>query len=121
MTERLILDPAALAQFTGTTRWFRHSLMRNVLYTEGVKYVADQAGAYWLVDKVASLQLDPTIAGEEFQVWKLEVHDNDSATLSCEDDNNNRIFVEKIHWTDFPAEGITLWYTDNVILLPSEY
>ena len=31
---------------------------RNILYTDGAKYVADQAGAYWLLDAIALSQRD---------------------------------------------------------------
>ena len=42
------LDPNMLAQFTGSERFYRHAMFRNVIYTEGAKYVADRVGAYWL-------------------------------------------------------------------------
>jgi hypothetical protein len=42
MTEKN-LDPAVLAGFTATERWFR-TLVKGVLYTEGVHYVAETAG-----------------------------------------------------------------------------
>ena len=44
------LDPTMLAQFTGSERFYRHALVRDVIYTEGVRYVADTVGAYWLID-----------------------------------------------------------------------
>jgi hypothetical protein len=34
-----------LAQFTGSEQFFRHSLNRSVLYTEGAQYLAAHAGA----------------------------------------------------------------------------
>ena len=114
------LDPAAMAQFTGTEHWYQHPLVRSVSYTDGVKYVADTVGAHWLVDKVATLQMLPEIKGEEFQVWKLAVADH-KATLTCEDGNDHEVYREAIEFTDFPEPGISLWFTDNVILLPSEY
>jgi hypothetical protein len=113
------ITPRDLAQFTGTTQWFRHGLMRQVLYTEGVQYLAEQAGAYWLIDKVATLQLEPKISAEGFQVWKLRVAD-DTATLTCEDGNDNTVYREAIGFTDFPLAEIDLWFEDNVIMLPSE-
>ena len=39
------LDATVLAQFTGSERFFRPRLVRGVLYTEGVRYVAEIAGA----------------------------------------------------------------------------
>ncbi|MCK1671078.1 DUF6876 family protein [Bradyrhizobium sp. 150] len=108
-----------LAQFSGTERWFRHSLMRTVSYTEGVQFLADKAGAYWLIDKVATLQLEPTIKREEFQVWKLNVTGS-KATLVCEDGNYNVVYSETIDFTDFPLDHVELWFENGVIMLPSE-
>lgn len=106
--------------FTGTERWYRHSLMRNITFTEGAKYVADTAGAYWLLDEIALMQMDRRFQREEFQVWKLKVTGS-KAVLTCEDGNGNSIFSKKISFTDFPEPGIEFYFTDKVILLPSEY
>ena len=111
-----------LAQFTGTEQWYRHGINRNVLFTDGAKYVADQAGAYWLLDEIALIQpYDTNVAAEEFQVWKLAVKPDHSATLTCEDGNDNVVFTKPIEFTDFPPDGITLYFCNNTILLPSEY
>ena len=50
------LDPTMLAQFTGSERFYRHAMVHNVIYAEGVKYVADTVGAYWLIDEIAFAQ-----------------------------------------------------------------
>jgi hypothetical protein len=115
------LDQSILAQFTGTTKWYRHPVNRQVTFTEGVKYVADTAGAYWLLDEIAIPQpYKKALRAEEFQVWKLAVSGSQAA-LTCDDGNGRVVYRKKIPFTDFPAEGITLWFTGNVILLPSEY
>ena len=116
------LNPSELAQFTGTENWYRHAINRKVLFTDGAKYVADQAGAYWLLDEIAIIQpYNKSVAAESFQVWKLKVNDDRSAQLTCEDGNHNVVYTKRIEFTDFPPEGITLWCTDNTILLPTEY
>lgn len=116
------LNKADLSQFTGTEQWHRHPINRKVLYTDGVKFVADQAGAYWLLDEIAIIQpYDKRIAAEEFQVWKLSVHADSRAILTCEDGNSHVVYTKEIEFTDFPPEGITFWFTNNTILLPSEY
>ena len=116
------LDKSLLAQFTGSEIWYRHTINRKVLFTVGAKYVADQAGADWLLDEIAIIQPhDPRVAAEEFQVWKLTVKADHSATLTCDDGNGHIVYTKKIEYTDFPIEGITLWFTNNTILLPSEY
>jgi hypothetical protein len=53
MSKRPAHDSMTLAQFTGSTNFYRRGLVREVLYTEGVEYVAETAGAYWLLDEIA--------------------------------------------------------------------
>lgn len=116
------LTHADLQQFTGSTTWYRHPLNKKVLYTEGAQYVAEAGGAYWLLDEIACAQLDmPAIAAEEFQVWKLSVKADRTATLACDDGNNNVVYSKPIEFTDFPLNEISLYFTNGVILLPSEY
>jgi hypothetical protein len=111
-----------LAQFTGTEQWYRHAINRNVLYTEGAQYVAEQGEAYWLLDEIALIQpYDKNVAAEEFQVWKLTVRPEKTAALTCDDGNGNIVFSKEIPFTDFPLETITLYFANNVIHLPSEY
>ena len=115
------LSEAALQQFTGTENWHRHGINRNVLYTDGAKFVADAGGAYWLLDTIAICQLDPRVKAEEFQVWKLTVRSDRTATLVCEDGNDVVVYTQEIPFTDFPMDGISLWFANNVIYLPSEH
>jgi hypothetical protein len=116
------LNTADLAQFTGSENWYRHAINRAVLFTDGAKYVADQAGAYWLLDEIAIIQPhDKRVAADEFQVWKLAVNADQTGVLTCEDGNDNIVYTKSIEYTDFPIEGITLWFTNNTILLPREY
>jgi len=109
-----------LAHFTGTENWYRHGLVRNMLYTDGVKFVAERGAAFWLIDKVATLQLEERIRSEPFQVWRLKV-EGSAATLTCDDGNDNVIHSERIDYTDFPMAEITFFVEGDVILLPSEH
>jgi hypothetical protein len=111
-----------LSGFTGSEQWYRHGINRKVLFTDGVKYLVDQVGAYWLIDEIAIIQpFNKKLASEPFQVWNLKVNEDSSATLSAEDGNDNVVFKKKVPFTDFPKEGVKLYFTDNTILLPSEY
>ena len=121
MTHTKTLQQADLRQFTGTETWFRHPLARKVLYTEGVQYVAEQGGAYWLLDTLAFAQAIPAVAAESFQFWTLTVRPDQTATLACEDGNGKIVHTQEIPFTDFPLDEIKFYFTDNVILLPSEY
>lgn len=116
------IDKETLRRFTGTEYWYRHGLLRNVLYTDGAKYVAENAGAYWLLDEIAFSQMVKRVVAEEFQLWKLRVNSQDQAAqLVCEDGNGNIVFRKLIPYTDFPLEEISFYFIDNTILLPSEY
>ena len=111
-----------LAQFTGTANWYRHPFARNVLYTDGIRYVAITAGAYWLIDEIAFKQHLPKFIEQEFQVWTLKVNlENTTAILTCDDGNKNIFFEKKIYYTDFPLDEIKIYFVNNVILLPREY
>ncbi len=64
------LTKQELRQFTGSETWYRHGLVRSVLYTEGAKYLAEKGGAYWLLDEIAPAQKTcPALAAEAFQLW----------------------------------------------------
>ena len=116
------LSAADLAQFTGTEQWYRHSINRSILYTEGAQHVAEHGGAYWLLDEIALIQpYDKNVAAEEFQVWTLKVRPDQTATLTCDDGNDTVVFSKEIQYTDFPLETIKLYFANNVIHLPSEY
>ena len=122
MTKTTKLSESDLRQFTGTETWFRHGINRDVIFTEGAKYLADEGGAYWLLDAIAIAQLhEKAVAAEAFQVWKLKVNADRTAGLTCDDGNNNIVYTQRIELTDFPLDEIKLYFTDNVILLPSEY
>ena len=121
MTTSKTLTTADLDQFTGSEHWYRHGLNRSVLFTDGAKYVADQGGAYWLLDEIALAQrFDKAVAAEEFQAWTLAVKPDHTATLTCDDGNGNVVFTKQIPFTDFPLPEIVLWFANGTIYLPSE-
>lgn len=123
MTQEHALTEGDLAQFIGTSQYYRHNL--GLLYTDGVKHVADQGEAYWLLDAIASWQNDSRIRNDEMlqniQFWKLTVHEDHSATLTCERDTDDVVLTQEIPFTDFPLKHIKFYLQEGVILLPSEY
>ena len=120
MTQKT-LTKEDLSQFTGTEQWYRHGIARKMLYTDGAKHVAESGGAYWLLDEIAFAQPIRPVAAEAFQVWKLKVNPDHSAILACEDGNSKIVFTKKIEFTDFPLEEIAFYFTDKVLMRPSEY
>ena len=116
----------ALPQFTGTTHWFQWSRLTDLTCTDGAKYLAEEAGAYWLLDAVASHQNALVIQDlqrlQEFQIWTLTVKADKSCCLTCAEDSDVApVIVQDIEFTNFPLKEIKLYVCGNVILLPSEY
>ena len=106
--------------FCGTECYYRHftGLGR---FTDGVKHLADRAGAYWLIDAVFSYQVSKKIRDLPFQIWTLKVAES-SATLEMKEDDGEPIKVrQEIKYTDFPDGEVKLYLIDGVLLLPSEY
>ena len=127
------LTPYNLCQFTGDPERYRHSLARRVIYTEGVKFVAEQGEAYWLIDELAFTivggeiqragQSDPRIL--ELHFWRLDVNDN-SATLTARADSDvEPFYIKEIPFTDFPLDHIDIWAGFDgehwTLYLPSEH
>ena len=123
-----------LENFTGDLERWRHSLNRQVIYTPGVRYLAEKAGAYWLIDAIASYlvpdvldaaaQHDARVLGLHF--WNLEVADDHSAFLYASVDNDVKPFVtQEIPYTDFPLKRVAVWAGFDgehwVLYLPSEH
>ena len=111
-----------LRNYCGTETWFRHRLFRKFLYTEGVQFLAEAASSYWLIDMIFMFQRDQQAVRDElFHTWDLTVGENKTATLTCGDGNDNIVFTHSLTFTTFPLESIRLFFTDNVLLLPSEW
>ena len=99
------------AQFTGSEQWYRHALVRSVLFTDGAKHVADAGGAYWLLDEIALAQrYKKRVAAEEFQHWKLTVKDDHTARSLATTATATSFISKRIQFTDFPLEEIIFYF-----------
>ena len=117
-----------LNQFCGSCTWYRH-WTGKLIYTEGAQYLAENAEAYWLIDAIASYQgeevltRDPSL--QEFQVWVLTVHEDQTARLECVAGTGRPpVVAQDIEWTDFPLSEIKLYVCFGeqfCLMLPSEY
>ena len=111
-----------LSGFVGTLNYYPHWL-KCFNYTDGVKYLADQAQCYWLIDVVASYQGYQKIKAVAFQVWELTVNDDQTAVVVMKDmrqPDMPAIVKQEIPYTDFPLKTIKLYLTNKVLFLPSE-
>lgn len=128
------LDIEELRRFTGDAARYRHGLNRMVIYTPGVRYLAEQGGAYWLIDAIASYFGSPTMRAAikkderlaSMQFWRLRKFDDERATLICQADAGEpAAIIQAIPWTDFPLSEVEVWagYDGEhwTLYLPSEH
>lgn len=109
-----------IGYFVGTEKWYR--LHPNVLCTDGIKFVLDTAQSYWLADVVFSIQIKPEVKAELFQFYELTVDlEKSTGKLKVTDGNDKVIYEQFFPYTDFPLSTFKFYFTDNVMLLPSEY
>jgi len=109
-----------LGQFIGTERWYSH-WTKLLTYTDGIKYVAEEAGAYWLIDLVASYQ--PKLKDIPFQLWVLSVdQETQSGTIyAVEDTGKPHLVEQELEYTSFPLKHFEFYCIDGVMLLKGEY
>jgi hypothetical protein len=112
-----------LDMFNGTQQYYLH--MSGYMYTDGVKFLADQFHTYWLLNEIL-FKNRPT-AFEEFQVWKLErlfttdQMPTDQFVLTCEDGDKTPLYTKRIPFSDFDGDSVELWFCNSVLYLPSEH
>jgi hypothetical protein len=108
-----------LQNFTGTTQYHK-STFDKLLLTDGIQYLREKGKCYWLIDIVESYQRK--LKNIPFQLWTLEVNEDQTAVVICKEDTNTPVLVrQKIGYTDFPLDKIEFYCIDGVVLLKSEY
>ena len=123
-----------LRQFTGDLERYRHGLNRRVIYTPGVRHLAERAGAYWLIDLIASYYgseiMKQAISDDDrlawMQFWRLDVRDDKSAIASCRADSSEEpAITQVVPYTGFPLDHIEVWAGFDgdhwTLYLPSEH
>jgi len=77
----------------------------NVILSNGVKYVAEQADAFWLIEKIVNLQIDSNLISVKNQYWDFVVK-GDSGTLHAYNGSNPYLEQLRIPSNNFPEPGI---------------
>lgn len=112
-----------LNQFSGTTQYYLH--ITGYYYTDGVHHLAENYHCYWLLTEILIANYPRQL--EEFQIWKLERcyktpdEPTDVFTLTMEDGDKNNCFTKHIPFSDFTGDCVELWFTNDVLYLPSEH
>ena len=117
---------AVMDQFYGGSEGrYRHWAHRRFIFTEGVKAVADHAGAYWLLDivatEVAPLLIQRWESREEpIHFLRIKVECSKAATITLERDIDDPLpWRRDLQFTDFPAgEWVFKLAMDGIIAAP---
>jgi len=121
-----------LSGFYGSADKYVHSLPMtpDLLLTEGVKYFAEKAGAYWFMDIVAT-EFVPKLSEEDYIIFiQVTVDSDNSAVIIGSDgdkgDGPKILHTRTIEYTDLPANStfnfiLMVGYEGNTLMLSSEY
>lgn len=117
-----------MAQAIGTERYIKSNFWKDLVFTDGVDQLRQDAEAFWLVDAIASHRIK-----DEFQAWILTVNlITKVGNLVCTDGNGNELARQNFSYTNFPLPKITFfvelggygsednWTECLVLMLPSE-
>lgn len=122
-----------LNQFTGDMIRYTHPLNRRVIYTPGVRCLAQRARAYWLIEAIASYfgspQWNEAIENDErlqdLQFWHLSVKDSTAVLTAVADQGEPPFVTQHFPYADFPLEKIDIWAGFDgshwTLYLPSEH
>lgn len=122
-----------LSGFYGTEDYhFFNSLCRKVVLTDGTKFLADNAGAYWLMDIIGSVYTAhpnrKQFWEDGFAIWTLKV-EGTHGIVTADDGRGHIFYTQEIQRVDFLLPeielNVALGETVNdgllmVIMLPSE-
>jgi hypothetical protein len=108
------------SHYNGTECYYKHTFSAYV-YTDGLKALAMDCGAYWLIDLVISHQLVSKVRAELFQVWQLQKEKENIFKVVATDGSYNVIATQPIPYSDFPYDGCTVYLVEGVLMLPCKY
>ena|ERR1044072_8017380 len=113
---------ATLTNFTRTKKLYRH-WSGAFHYTDGVGFLAEHAGAEWLLDHIAAHQKrvrkDRDLRDQ--QIWTLSTTGTLTAQITCGRTKKDIAFREDIQlFSPFALDEVTLYLEEETLLLPSE-
>lgn len=111
-----------LTYFTSTEKYWK--VTPQLVVTDGVKFLADACGAYWLLGVVESHL--PYVKGSWAFVSFNTTPSGEGRFTVADDNPAGTVFARQtIEWTDFPLREIHLYLVRDpyfwVLMLPSEY
>ena len=110
------LDLKDLGHFTGTEQY--HNVMGTNI-TDGVAYIMNNGYCWFITDSLVII--NSKLKNEEFITAKLKVNtEKKTAQMILTDGNDKILYTQDYEYTNAKRD-LTLFFTDNVYLLDSEY
>lgn len=118
-----------LNQCIGSERFYRHALIKSLVYTEGMQAFAEYANAYWFIDCVASylhtISKNNMKHQDFFNIVGVKVKDNSGHFYVRHDSNTRKYIKQDIPFIDLPNGEYTFYLIYNgqgyTLLVKTEY
>ncbi|RNL90355.1 hypothetical protein ED312_06455 [Sinomicrobium pectinilyticum] len=115
-----------LQHFHGSEMFYHIPLIRT-RYTDGLKFLANAAGCYWLIMDASVIA--KSLMGKSYFITVdfKQLSERERAEQQCEaviiygDGNGHILETHRYSVTDFPLDKLRLYFVDNTLMLPSEY
>jgi len=109
------LELTHLELYRGSEQY--HGVM-GVNATDGVAYIMENGYSWFVTDMVVILRMK--LQHEEFCAVKLKLLQDNKAEAVITDGNDKVLYRQKYDYTNARKE-LTLFYTNNVLMLSGEY
>ena len=114
------LNLTDLNQYYGSENYYKEKMFSFCNYTDGIRYIMLN-GYSWLVTDFLSLIATNKNGLKEQEFLSIQLKLNGSkAKMLVTDGNENTLYKQEYEYTNCKKE-VTLFYTNNVLLLSGEY
>lgn len=112
----------------GTDGWTRHPLARRLVYSDGVRELAE-TGCYWLLDIIGTEFVQAADRNKEelggLGFIYADVSEGHCRIFLRRDSNEPSLYTREVDWTDMPDGNWVFYFAEELgrwaLHLPSEY
>ena len=108
---------AELEEFHGTETVYHHYLIKQLIYTEGVRHLFQKGNCYWLSDLIAGALMNKELAKYERREVHVTAKDNKGSVViyGIEGENKKPIWSQHLKYTDFPIPHFHMKFEQTIM------